>query len=126
VRNVGEQGTESDDELDADLVREPCDQIAEAPPAHVRLDPEQDYRVAVEPGDRRVHERRLGPVDAPRRAVDERDVWSRHLEVEEFFGIDVREAFCVPRAREETGGQRCALAAVVPPPERADQNGPSQ
>jgi hypothetical protein len=48
----------------------------------------------------------------------------RVLEVEEVLGVDVREARGAPELGEVPGGERRALAAVVPAPERADEEWP--
>ena len=48
VRHVRQQRAERDDELDPDLLGEAGDEVAEAAPAEVRLDPDQDHRVAIE------------------------------------------------------------------------------
>ena len=47
MRHVGEEGSECDDELDAEVAREADDEVAERAPAVVRLDAEQDHGIAV-------------------------------------------------------------------------------
>jgi hypothetical protein len=64
----------------------------------------------------------VGPVDLARDAVDERDVRTRRLEVEELLGVDVCEARGMPRAGEEAGCERGALTSVVPATEGGDQH----
>jgi hypothetical protein len=53
-------------------------------------------------------------------------VGARRLEVEELLRVDVGETLCLPRLREEAGGERSALRAVVPTSEGGDEDGPSQ
>ena len=122
VRDVREQRAEADDQLDLELLEEADDQLRERAPAEVRLDPEQQHDVAVEAGRARVVEDGRGPVDASRDPVLERDVRPRRLEVEEVLGLDLGEALRVPELREVAGGERGALAAVVPAAESGDQN----
>jgi hypothetical protein len=64
----------------------------------------------------------LGPVDAPRPAVDERYVRPRRLEVEEALRIDLGEPLGLPRLREIAAREGGALSAVVPAAERGDQD----
>jgi hypothetical protein len=52
-----------------------------------------------------VVERVLGPVDAASAAVDERDMRTRRLEVEESLGLDVRETLRIPRLGEIAAGE---------------------
>ena len=73
-------------------------------------------------GERRVEEGRLGPVDAPRHAVDERHVRPRHLEVVELLRVDVGEALGGPGLREVAECERGALRPVVPAAEGGDQH----
>ena len=101
MRNVGEERAERDDELDAEVGRELGDERRERPPANVRLDAEQQHRVAVGARNLRVVEGVVGPVDLAGDAVDERDVRPRRLEVEELLGVDVREPGRLPVAREK-------------------------
>jgi hypothetical protein len=118
VRDVSEQRAERNHELDAELLREGRDEPGEGPPAEVGLDPEQEDRVAVEPGDRRVVEGVVRPVDPARLALDQGDVRARRLEVEEALRLDLGEPRGLPRLREVAAGERGALAAVVPAAER--------
>jgi hypothetical protein len=46
------------------------------------------------------------------------------LEVEEAFGVDVREALGAPELGEVARGERGALPAVVPASEGGDEDGP--
>jgi hypothetical protein len=46
VRDVGQERTECDHELDAEIARQPRHEPGERPPAQVRLDPEEHDRVA--------------------------------------------------------------------------------
>ena len=80
VRDVGEQRAERDDELDAQLAREPGDQGAERAPAQARLAAEQQQRVLRGVSSLRVVERVLRPVDPPHRPVDERDLRPRRAQ----------------------------------------------
>ena len=92
-----------DEQLDAEVLREREHEAGERPPAEVRLDPEQDDRVAVGAGDGRVEEGVLGPVDLARLAVDERHVRPRRLEVEEALRLDLCEPRGIPLLREVRG-----------------------
>jgi hypothetical protein len=47
----------------------------------------------------------LRPVDPPGAALDERDMRSCLLEVEESLWLDLREAFGFPRLREIAAGE---------------------
>jgi hypothetical protein len=125
VRDVREESAERDDELDVDVVSELDDLIRERPPAEVRLDSEQENRVAVGTRDRGLVEDRLRPVDAAREALLERDVRPRRLEVEELLGIEVGEPARLPALREEAERERGALRTVVPAAERGDEDGAS-
>ncbi len=71
--------------------------------------------------DARVVERILGPVEVAL-PVDQRDLRPGHLEVEEELGIDRGEPLGMPVSDEERACERGSLAAVVPPPERTDEN----
>jgi hypothetical protein len=121
VRHVREQRAERDHHLDAELARQVDDQRREGAPAQVGLDPEQQDGIALEPGDRRVVEGVLRPVDPARAAVDEGDVRPGRLEVEEALRLDLGEALGLPCLGEVTAGERRALAAVVPAAEGGDQ-----
>ena len=123
MRDVGEEGTERDQELDVERARELDDLVREGSPADVRLDADENDDVALEVGKLRVEEDGLRPVDAPRDAVDERDVRPRRLEIEELLGIDVREPTRAPGLREEARRKRRALRSVVPAPEGGDEDG---
>jgi hypothetical protein len=57
-----------------------------------------------------------------RLALDERNVRPRRLEVEEVLRLDLGEALGLPGLRKVAGGERRSLAAVVPAPERGDQD----
>src|SRR5205807_564571 len=54
--------------------------------------------------------------------VDERNVGTGRLEVEETLRLDLGEALRVPRLGEVPTGQRGALSPVVPASERGDQD----
>ena len=73
VRHVGDERAERHGELDAELAREIGDDLAERPPAVVRLDADEEDRVAVGSRDARPEERVLRPLDLPRPPVLERD-----------------------------------------------------
>src|SRR2546428_134633 len=122
VRHIREQRAERDHQLDAEVAREIDDHAGDRAPAKVRLDPEQQHRVSLQSGDRRMVEGVLRPFDVPRLPVDERDVRPGCLEVVEVLRLDLREAFRLPRLGEVAAGEGCALPAVVPPAERGDQN----
>src|SRR5205807_759085 len=122
VRHVCKQGTEADDELDAELSEEPDHELAERAPAEVRLDPEQEHRVAIESRRPPVIEDGRRPVDPPSQPFLERYVRPRRLEVEEVLRVDLREALRVPELGEEPGRERRALTPVVPAPESRDQD----
>jgi hypothetical protein len=105
-----------------ELFRQAADVIGERAPPKVRLDPEQDDRVAAATGKRSVQKRVLGPLDLAREAVDERHERSRGLEVVEALRIDARELHRRPRPREIGAGERSALPTVVPAAECGDQH----
>ena len=63
----------------------------------------------------------LGPLDVTRLALDQRDVRTRGLEVEEVLGIDLREAVRIPELGEVAAGERRSLPAVVPAAKGGDQ-----
>lgn len=122
MRHVGKERTEGDDELDTELGRQRDDLAAERAPARVRLDPEQKYGVALDAGDPGVVEDVLGPVDLAREALLEADLRTDRLEVVELLGIDVSEPGRLPALGQEAGRERCSLGAVVPTPERCDED----
>jgi hypothetical protein len=62
----------------------------------------------------------LGPLDASRAFLDERDVRPRRLEVEESLWLDLGEALRLPGLGEITAGERRTLATVVPAAEGSD------
>ena len=64
----------------------------------------------------------LGPVDMSRLAVDERDVGTGGLKVEEVLGLDLGEALRLPRLGEVAASERRALPTVVPAAECGNQN----
>src|SRR6266851_2070176 len=122
MRDVREQGSERDHHLDTELAGKVDDHVGEGLPAEVRLDPEEQYGVAIEIWDRRVVESIFRPVDVPRLAVDEGDVRAGRLEVEEVLRLDVGEAVRIPDLGEVAARERGALAAVVPTAKSSDQN----
>src|SRR4029453_8701685 len=124
VRHVREKRAQRDDEVDPELLHELDDQVRERAPAEVRLDAEKEDDVTVEPIRTTVVEDGRGPVDPPREPCLERDVGAGCLEVEKRLRIDLREALRVPELGEVTGGERGALAAVVPAPEGGDHERP--
>ena len=124
MRNVGEEGPESHDELDAEPLRVIDHQVRERAPADVRLDPEQQHHVAVEPCRLPVVEGGLGPVDPAGDAVDERDMRSGRLEVEEALGIDVRDLLGSPQLGEVSRCERRGLGTVVPAAKSGDKHRP--
>jgi hypothetical protein len=105
MRDVGEERAERDDELDTEVGRELRNEGRERPPADVRLDAEQQQRVAVGARNLGVVEGVVRPVDLPSDAFDERDVRPRGLEVEERLWVDVGEPRRLPGTREEAGCQ---------------------
>jgi hypothetical protein len=122
MRDVREQGSERDHHLDTELAGKVDDHVGEGLPAEVRLDPEEQYGVAIEIRDRRVVEGIFRPVDVPRLTVDEGDVRAGRLEVEEVLRLDVGEAVRIPDLGEVAARERGALAAVVPTAKSSDQN----
>jgi len=122
VRHVREQRPESDHHLNTKLPCQIDDHAGEGLPAQVRLDPEQQHRVAIEIRDRRVVEGVLRPVDVPGLTIDERNVRTGRLEVEEVLRLDVGEPVRVPDLGEVAARERGALAAVVPAAKRCDKN----
>ncbi len=126
VRHVGEQGAERDDEVDADVPGEADHEVRERTPAVVGLDTDEDHRVAVGSGDRRVVEGVLGPLDPARKPFVERHRRTDGLEVHERLRVDVREAGRVPLLDEVAGGHGRGLSAVVPATKRRDQHGAPQ
>ena len=123
MRDVGQERAERDDELHVDVASKLDDLLRERPPAQIRLDPEQEYAIAVGTRDRRVVENRLRPVDPAREALLERDVRPRRLEVEELLRIEVREPTRLPALREEAQRERGALGPIVPAAESGDEDG---
>jgi hypothetical protein len=126
VRNVGEKRAERDDELDAEVSGKADHLVGERAPAEIRLEPEHEHGVALRLGNGRVVERGLGPDDLARDPALERDVRAGCLEVEELLRIDVGETPCLPRLREEAGGERGTLRSVVPASKGGDEDGPAQ
>jgi hypothetical protein len=126
VRDVGEQRAERDDELDAEVAGDGNDLVREGAPAEVRLEPEHEHGVPLRLGDGRVVEGGLRPDDLASDPALESYVRAGRLEVEELLRIDVGETPCLPRLREEAGGERGALSAVVPTSESGDEDGPAQ
>ena len=126
VRHVGEQGAERHDEVDADVPGETDHEVGERAPAVVGLDADEDHRVAVGSGDRRVVEGVLGPLDPARQPLVERHRRADRLEVHERLRVDVGEAHRVPLLDEVAGGHGCGLSAVVPAAKRRDHHGASQ
>ena len=122
MRNVGEQRPERDDELDLELVDELEHERRIRLPAQVRLDAEQDHRIAVEARDRRVEEGVRRPFDLARQPVLERDVRAHGLKVVEVLGVDLRERLGSPLLREVAAAERRSLAAVVPASERGNEH----
>ena len=104
----------------------PDDEPGERPPAQVRLDAEEDHRVAVETGDRRVVEGVLGPLELPGQPLLEGHLRAGRLEVEEVLRVDLREPLRAPHLREVVAAERRALAAVVPAAKRGDQDRPAK
>ena len=123
MRDVGEEGTERHDELDAEIACELAHDLGERSPAVVRLDADHENRVAIGARDTRSEEGVLGPLDAPRLTFVQGDLWASRLKVDEELGIDVRELVRLPEASEVAGCERRSLPAVVPATERADQDG---
>ena len=68
--------------------------------AFAGFDAEQQHRAASEALGRRVVEIILGPVDAPREPVHERDHRPRRLEIVELLRLDRRELLRAPGLRE--------------------------
>src|SRR4249920_2821424 len=122
--NVGNQRAERDGELDAEVAREIRDELAERSPAVVRLDADEEDRIAIRVRDARSEERVLGPLDLPRPPLLERHERTCRLEVDEQLGVDVGELPGPPEPREVAGGERRSLASVVPPAKRPDEHGP--
>jgi hypothetical protein len=126
MRYVGEKRAERHDELDPEVAREADDLVRERAPAKIRLEAEHEHGVPLRLGDVRVVERGLGPDDLARDPALERDVRAGCLEIEELFRIDVGETPCLPRLREEAGGERGTLRSVVPASEGGDEDGAAQ
>ena len=124
MRDVRDERAERHRELDAEVACELGDELAERPPAVVRLDADEQDRVAVGAGDARAEERVLRPLDLPRPTLLERDHRPRRLEVDEELGVDVGELLRAPEPREVAGRERRGLTAVVPAAKRADEDGP--
>jgi hypothetical protein len=81
VRDVGEQRTERDEQLDLEVPREVDDELAERQPAQARLDAQQQDHIPVRFGDASVVEGILRPLDPPGQPLVERDVRAVRLEV---------------------------------------------
>jgi hypothetical protein len=122
VRHVGEQRSERDHHLDTELACKLGNHVGEGLPAQIRLDPEQQDRVAIDTRNRRVVEGVLRPFDVPRLTVDQRDVRTGRLEVEEVLRLDVGESVRLPDLGEVSARERGTLPAVVPASNCRDQN----
>jgi hypothetical protein len=121
VRDVGEQSSQRDDELDAERLGEVDDLAAEAAPAEIGLDAEAKDGVSLGSRQRGVVEDRLRPVDLPRQPPFEGDVRADGLEVEELLRVEIGEAARLPGLGEIARRERGSLRPVVPPPEGSDQ-----
>src|SRR5437763_13991324 len=106
MRDVGEERAQRDHELDAELLGVADDELRERAPADVRLDPEQEYDVAVKATRPGAVEGCFRPVDPAGDAVDERDMRPGGLEVEEALGIDVRDLLGSPQPGEVSPSER--------------------
>jgi hypothetical protein len=126
VRDVGEERAERHDELDAEVTGEVDDLVRERPPAEVGLEAEHEHGVPFRLGNGGVVEGGLRPDDLASDPALQRDVRARCLEVEELLRIDVGETPCLPRLREEAGGERGTLRSVVPASEGGDEDGAAQ
>ena len=73
VRHVGEESAQGDDELDAEVLDEVDDEVAERAPANVRLDAGSSTRRGPS-RELRVEERVVGPLDRPGHALDSETV----------------------------------------------------
>src|SRR5205814_9923179 len=111
MRDVGEERAQRDHELDAELLGVADDELRERAPADVRLDPEQEYDVAVKAPRPGVVEGCFRPVDPAGDAVDERDMRSGRLEVEEALWIDVRD---LPGSPQLGAATRCDRRGLGP------------
>ena len=124
VGHVGDECSERHRELHAELARKLGHEVAERAPAVIRLDADEQDRVAVRLGDSCAVEGVLGPLDLPRAPVFEGDHRPRRLEVDEELRVDVGELPRSPEPGQIPGRERRGLTAVVPSPERADQDRP--
>ena len=126
VGDVREQRAQRDDEVDAEVGREPRDEVGEGAPAVVRLDSQENDRVSLDAREAGVEEDVLGPLDLARHALVETHGGPYGLEVDEAFRVDVREALGLPASRKVRSSQRGRLASVVPALEGGDQDGPRE
>ena len=124
MRDIRDERAERHRELDAEVTCEVGDDLAERPPAVVRLDADEQDRIAIGAGDARAVERVLRPLDLPCPTLLERDHRTRRLEVDEELRVDVRELLRPPEPREIAGRERGSLPAVVPSAKCADEDGP--
>ena len=122
VRRVGEQGAEDDDELRVGLVDDLEQLLAEAPPAHVRLDAADQQHVPVGvlgPG-------QVEPRGRPRQpsyaVLVETDLRPVHLEVVVVLGVDRGDELRVPLVDEVVDRSGGRLGRVVPALERGDHD----
>ncbi len=119
---VGEQGAEEDDGVDADVVDEFDDGVAEAAPAHVGFDAAQQHDVAVAAGQCADGQAGGGPVEFAADAVDEPDLGAVDLVVVVVLGVQFGEGFGVPDQFEVFDGSAGGVACVVPSFERGNEH----
>src|SRR5438477_5054353 len=126
MRNIGEQRAERHCSLDAELLRQAEHEPGERLPPQIRLGTEQDHRVTPGARNLRMEKTVLRPLETTRHPILERDLRPHRLEVVELLRLDLRELLRVPLLREVAGGESRALAAVVPPAKRGDEDRPAE
>jgi hypothetical protein len=92
VDDVGEQRTERDDQIGADLAGDAGDLLGEGAPPQLRLGAQQEHDVTC--GRRRREHVVARPEDLPGHPVGQADLGTGALEVEELLRIDGGEGAC--------------------------------
>ena len=120
--DVGDQGAERDDHLDAEAIRDLGDPVRESPPLQVRFGSGEEEKIAYRAFGGGGEEHVSGPLNLARLALSQVDRRPVGLEVEELLWIDLCDHLGVQRfgGSGEGGGRR--TRRIVPPGEGADQD----
>ena len=122
MRDVGEERTEREEELDPELLADVDDLGAERAPLQARLDTEEHDHVALAARDRRRVQLVGGPDDLARQAVGEAHLRTRGREVVELLGVDLGELAGRPVVAQKARRRGRGVGGVVPTLERGHQN----